>query len=238
MLGENNIALFVGITANGDVPTKEQTSAEAFSMDGSDWVELFVREMLNASNIDDARARASRALEVFEKSILACAGAEVAQNFHQIGAYHGCYSCNWLYNIGIELYKLLLLLFVGKYDAERTTGNTNSGKYYSQASCFCSTWAPEKIWKSKSRITTAEASNISISGAVENPWGLASYTGSIYAYYVAQLSVCVGYEYVLDTSMLNFSSLRKVISLGLMYYLGFELASVPTMGFELFFCPS
>ncbi|KAB2050067.1 hypothetical protein ERO13_A13G200500v2 [Gossypium hirsutum] len=71
------------ITANGDVPTKEQTSPEAFSMDGSDWVELFVREMLNASNIDDARARASRALEVFEKSIHARAGAEVAQNVHQ-----------------------------------------------------------------------------------------------------------------------------------------------------------
>ncbi|XWS27042.1 hypothetical protein CRYUN_Cryun26dG0082100 [Craigia yunnanensis] len=70
-------------TANGDVPTKEQTGPEVFSMDGSDWVELFVREMLNASNIDDARARASRALEVLEKSIRARAGAEVAQNFHQ-----------------------------------------------------------------------------------------------------------------------------------------------------------
>ena len=61
-------------------------------MDGSDWVGLFVREILNASNIDDARARASRALEVLEKSIRARAGAEVAQNFHQVG-YHGCYSC-------------------------------------------------------------------------------------------------------------------------------------------------
>ncbi|XVF34609.1 hypothetical protein REPUB_Repub18cG0073600 [Reevesia pubescens] len=71
------------VTANGDVPTKEQTAPEVFSMDGSDWVELFVREMLNASNIDDARARASKALEVLEKSIRARAGAEVAQNFHQ-----------------------------------------------------------------------------------------------------------------------------------------------------------
>ncbi|GMI81198.1 hypothetical protein like AT5G32440 [Hibiscus trionum] len=71
------------IVANGDVPAKEQTTPEVLSMDGSDWVELFVREMLNASNIDDARARASRALEVLEKSIHARAGAEVAQNFHQ-----------------------------------------------------------------------------------------------------------------------------------------------------------
>ncbi|MBA0865705.1 hypothetical protein Goshw_014659 [Gossypium schwendimanii] len=69
-----------GVAANGDV-AKEPTTPEA--MDGSDWVELFVREMLNASNIDDARARASRALEVLEKSICARAGAKVAQNFHQ-----------------------------------------------------------------------------------------------------------------------------------------------------------
>ncbi|KAH1067775.1 hypothetical protein J1N35_032762 [Gossypium stocksii] len=60
---------------------KEPVTPEA--MDDSDWVELFVREMLNASNIDDARARASRALEVLEKSICARAGANMAQNFHQ-----------------------------------------------------------------------------------------------------------------------------------------------------------
>ncbi|XP_022731576.1 uncharacterized protein LOC111286062 isoform X2 [Durio zibethinus] len=81
---EGNVQLQAqGVAANGDVPAKEQTTPEVFSMDGSDWVELFVREMLNASNIDDARARASRALEVLEKSIHARAGAEVAQNFHQ-----------------------------------------------------------------------------------------------------------------------------------------------------------
>ncbi|XVE98370.1 hypothetical protein REPUB_Repub03eG0100600 [Reevesia pubescens] len=82
---EGNVQLQVqGVaTANGDVPTKEQTAPEVFSMDGSDWVELFVRELLNASNVDDARARASRALEVLEKSIHARAGAEVAQNFHK-----------------------------------------------------------------------------------------------------------------------------------------------------------
>ncbi|KAK8550184.1 hypothetical protein V6N13_118707 [Hibiscus sabdariffa] len=71
------------IVANGDVPAKEQTAPEVLSMDGSDWVELFVREMMNASNIDDARARASRALEVLEKSIRGQAGAEVALKFYQ-----------------------------------------------------------------------------------------------------------------------------------------------------------
>ncbi|TVU08287.1 hypothetical protein EJB05_41687 [Eragrostis curvula] len=50
---------------------------------GPEWVELFVREMTNASDIDDARARASRALEALEKSILERAGAEATQNLHK-----------------------------------------------------------------------------------------------------------------------------------------------------------
>ncbi|CAA6670492.1 unnamed protein product [Spirodela intermedia] len=33
------------------------------------WVEVLVREMMNAANVDDARARASAVLEVFEKSV-------------------------------------------------------------------------------------------------------------------------------------------------------------------------
>ncbi|XP_039043152.1 uncharacterized protein LOC120182220 [Hibiscus syriacus] len=81
--GNDQLEAQAPIVANGNVPAKEQTVPEVLSMDGSDWVELFVREMLNASNIDDARARASRALEVLEKSIHARAGAEFAQNFHQ-----------------------------------------------------------------------------------------------------------------------------------------------------------
>ncbi|XP_076892454.1 uncharacterized protein LOC143544185 [Bidens hawaiensis] len=38
-------------------------------VDGADWVDLFVGEMMSASNIDDARTRASRALKMLEKSI-------------------------------------------------------------------------------------------------------------------------------------------------------------------------
>lgn len=33
------------------------------------WVELFVDEMMNAANLDDARGRAARILEAFERSI-------------------------------------------------------------------------------------------------------------------------------------------------------------------------
>jgi hypothetical protein len=37
--------------------------------DGSEWVELLVNEMMNASSIDDARCRATKVLESLEKSI-------------------------------------------------------------------------------------------------------------------------------------------------------------------------
>jgi len=49
----------------------------------SEWVELFVREMMSSSDIDDARARASRALEAFEKSIMDRVGAEAVHNLHR-----------------------------------------------------------------------------------------------------------------------------------------------------------
>ncbi|GLT26235.1 hypothetical protein SLA2020_013170 [Shorea laevis] len=82
---EENVQLEAqGGTSNGEVPAaKDQSAPEVFQLDGADWVELFVREMMNASNIDDARARASRALEVLERSICARAGVEAAQNFQQ-----------------------------------------------------------------------------------------------------------------------------------------------------------
>ncbi|RVX11196.1 hypothetical protein CK203_013130 [Vitis vinifera] len=85
-IGWNNIHVHVaGVAAtNGEVVSSEDPSApKNLSMDGAEWVELFVREMMSASNMDDARARASRALEVLEKSICARASAEAAQSFHQ-----------------------------------------------------------------------------------------------------------------------------------------------------------
>lgn len=72
-------------------------------MDGLEWVELFVREMSAASDVEDARIRASRALEAFEKTIRAHAKADTAQNFQQViifpfnkldmltGLLHACY---------------------------------------------------------------------------------------------------------------------------------------------------
>ncbi|KAF3326028.1 CUE domain-containing protein [Carex littledalei] len=47
---------------------------------GSEWVELFVQEMTNASDMNDARSRATRALEVLEKSIISRVSPESTQN--------------------------------------------------------------------------------------------------------------------------------------------------------------
>ena len=41
------------------------------STDETKWVDLFVQEMTNASDLDDARGRAARILEAFEQSISA-----------------------------------------------------------------------------------------------------------------------------------------------------------------------
>lgn len=59
----NDIA--ANAVANGEAVVVENSAP----VDGADWVDLFVREMVSASNIDDARIRASRALELLEKSI-------------------------------------------------------------------------------------------------------------------------------------------------------------------------
>lgn len=48
-------------------------------------MELFVKEMIGAKSIDDARGRAARVLESLEQSIRARVGAEAAQVFHKVG---------------------------------------------------------------------------------------------------------------------------------------------------------
>ncbi|XAR66869.1 hypothetical protein NMG60_11013233 [Bertholletia excelsa] len=65
------------------VSAKDPSPPQILSITGTEWVELFVTEMGNASNMEDARARASRALEVLEKSVCARATAEATQSFQQ-----------------------------------------------------------------------------------------------------------------------------------------------------------
>lgn len=38
-------------------------------VDGSKWVDMFVQEMKNATDVDDAKMRAAKILEAFERSI-------------------------------------------------------------------------------------------------------------------------------------------------------------------------
>ena len=63
---------------------QDASASEKHSIDKAEWVEHFVREMMSASNIDDAKARASRTLEVLEKSIRVHATVEAAQSFQQV----------------------------------------------------------------------------------------------------------------------------------------------------------
>lgn len=71
-------------------PGEETATASDSSSDpsrlpqnGAEWVDLFVTEMTSATNMDDARARASRVLEILEKSIMARAADEAAQSFQK-----------------------------------------------------------------------------------------------------------------------------------------------------------
>ena len=60
-------------SASGDQPALNNLPA-----DGAEWVDFFVREMMVATSVDDARARAARMLEVLEKSISARAHASAS----------------------------------------------------------------------------------------------------------------------------------------------------------------
>ncbi|KZV20062.1 hypothetical protein F511_15305 [Dorcoceras hygrometricum] len=69
---------------NVDTIPREQLPAQSnLSVDGTEWVELLVREVAGASNIEDAKVRVSRALESLERSICANATAEAAQSFQK-----------------------------------------------------------------------------------------------------------------------------------------------------------
>lgn len=73
-----------GAGNGGPIPTEDSLTGKELHMESTEWVELFVREMMSASNIDDAKVRASRALEVLEKSICARAKEETARDVQQV----------------------------------------------------------------------------------------------------------------------------------------------------------
>ena len=52
-----------------DVNNIKQKFDNGTAVNSPKWVDLFVHEMMSATNIDDARGRAARILEAFEGSI-------------------------------------------------------------------------------------------------------------------------------------------------------------------------
>ena len=67
------------------VAPEDASTQSNIPVDGAEWVELFVREMMSATSMDDARSRASRVLESLERSISARVGAEAAESFTKVG---------------------------------------------------------------------------------------------------------------------------------------------------------
>lgn len=66
------------------MPTADCSAQNLLPTDGCQWVEFFVKEMMSASSVDDARARAARVLEILEKSIKDRAAAEVSENYQKV----------------------------------------------------------------------------------------------------------------------------------------------------------
>lgn len=79
------------VANNGESSGEEPSAGCNLPLDGAEWVDLLVGEVINASNVEDAKVRVSRALEVLEKSIFAHANAS-AQNVQKVCSFifSGC----------------------------------------------------------------------------------------------------------------------------------------------------
>ncbi|KAG2723114.1 hypothetical protein I3843_02G135500 [Carya illinoinensis] len=71
------------LTNDGNVGSLDNLStSNHLPVGGQEWVDLFVREMMCASSMDDAKARAARLLEILEESISSRAG-EATKTLHK-----------------------------------------------------------------------------------------------------------------------------------------------------------
>ncbi|KAL9267965.1 hypothetical protein AKJ16_DCAP14543 [Drosera capensis] len=73
-----------GGDANGAVTPENPVNRNTLPADGAEWVEWFVREMTNATSLDDARARAATLLELLEKSISSRARVEAVETYQKV----------------------------------------------------------------------------------------------------------------------------------------------------------
>ncbi|KAJ7951911.1 Ubiquitin system component CUE protein [Quillaja saponaria] len=63
---------------------EDPSALDNLPLDGTEWVDLFVREMMSVISVDDTRARVARMLEILEKSISARASVETTQIFQKV----------------------------------------------------------------------------------------------------------------------------------------------------------
>ncbi|KAL8457050.1 hypothetical protein ACS0TY_035039 [Phlomoides rotata] len=84
---ENAIMEKVATLTDGDTIPLEEPQTQNLPVNGAEWVDLFIREMSNATCIDDARSRVASILESLEKSIRSQACAEAAQSFQKVSIH-------------------------------------------------------------------------------------------------------------------------------------------------------
>ncbi|KAL4179784.1 hypothetical protein AMTRI_Chr13g121810 [Amborella trichopoda] len=82
-IGANTVLPSEGLVNGDNASSTNEDIPSDIPKDGAEWVELFVWEMTNASNVEDARVRASRILKALEKCIGSRAGAMVADSIHK-----------------------------------------------------------------------------------------------------------------------------------------------------------
>ncbi|BAH94242.1 Os08g0314200 [Oryza sativa Japonica Group] len=78
-----------GVVSDGNeigAPSESAPCPENFPSNGSEWVELLVNEMTTASNMDDAKSRATRVLEAFEKAVVSHVNAQGPHDFQKENA--------------------------------------------------------------------------------------------------------------------------------------------------------
>lgn len=76
--------LLIGTLPNDEPTPAEESTLDNLPVNGAQWVDLFVREMMSATSVNDVRARAARLLEILEKSISSKAAERAVQSFQKV----------------------------------------------------------------------------------------------------------------------------------------------------------
>ncbi|XP_065868487.1 uncharacterized protein [Euphorbia lathyris] len=72
-----------GTLPSDEIATAKESAPDNLPVNGAEWVDFFLREMMSATSPDDARARTSRVLEILEKSISSQAAKGAVQSFQK-----------------------------------------------------------------------------------------------------------------------------------------------------------